>query len=174
MLAEMALPPENPDEASLQPGGLEIRIRFPSDPLAVRSALGGILKGLAYVELPADVQGTLELVLAEALNNVVEHAHEGRGDGAIEVRVSHDGTEAGDVLTCELIDNGAPMPGETAPEGCSLQIESDTELLPEGGFGWMLIRELARDVDYERKGGRNRLRFHLDAVEGAAASHRPA
>lgn len=153
-------------EAGLGHHGVEVRIRFPSDPLAVRSALGGVLQGLTYVELPAEVRGTLELVLAEALNNVVEHAHGGRRDGAVEVRVAHDGSERAPVLTCELIDDGDPMPDGEAPTPCSLEIEADAALLPEGGFGWLLIRELARDVDYERMGNRNRLRFQLD-VPGA-------
>ena len=162
MRAEMNIPIETRVEASQAPRGVEIRIRFPSDPLAVRSALGGVLQGLTYVELSTEVRGTLELVLAEALNNVVEHAHGGRMDGVIEVRVAHDGSEKAPVLTCELIDDGAPMPEGEAPMPCSLEIEADAALLPEGGFGWLLIRELARDVDYERMGGRNRLRFQLD------------
>ena len=143
---------------------VEVRILFPSDPLAVRSALGGVLHGLAYLELSPDACGTLELVLAEALNNVVEHAHGGSGDGSIEIRVVHDAAYGASALICELIDDGAPMadgpPGPEAPDAASL---------PEGGFGWMLIRELARDIDYARLGDRNRLRFHLDVAPEPSA-----
>jgi serine/threonine-protein kinase RsbW len=146
---------------------MEIRIRFPSDPMAVRSALGGVREGLSYVRLPADVQGKLELVLAEALNNVVEHAHAGRADGIVEMRVRHDGSDRAPVLTCELIDDGVPMPDGSPAPPPSLEIEADAALLPEGGFGWMLIHELAQDVGYERFEGRNRLRFQLDAAEEA-------
>ena len=131
---------------------------FPSDPLAVRSALGGVLQGLSYLDLSPDLRGTLELVLAEALNNVVEHAHGGRGDGAIEMRVAHDAARGAATLMCELIDDGAPMPGDGLP---SPPVPEAADL-PEGGFGWLLIRELARDVDYARQGERNRLRFRLD------------
>lgn len=144
---------------------VEVRIRFPSDQRAVRSALGGVLQGLNYVDLPSEVRGVLELVLAEALNNVVIHAHAHRPDGVIEVRVLHDASGKAPVLTCELIDDGVPMPDGQAPRPCSVEIEGDTALLPEGGFGWMLIRELARDVDYRRTDGRNRLTFQLDAAD---------
>ena len=150
------------------PGTIEVRITFPSDPLAVRSALGSVLHGLSYLAMPEDARGTLELVLAEALNNVVEHAHGGRGDGAIEMRVSHDAARAADTLSCELIDDGAPMPGGSPPP-TSVEIALDAADLPEGGFGWFLIRELARDVDYARCGERNRLRFRLDMGADPAA-----
>ena len=146
-------------------GRVEVRMIFPSDPLAVRSALSGVLQGLSYLDLSADLRGTLELVLAEALNNVVEHAHGGRGDGAIEVRVSHDATRGAPTLLCELIDDGLPMPGDGLPSPPM----PDAADLPEGGFGWLLIRELARDVDYARLGERNRLRFCLDVEAHCAA-----
>ena len=145
-----------------------MRILFPSDPLAVRSALSGVIHGLGHLDLPDDVRGTLELVLAEALNNVVEHAHGGRGDGAIEMSVAHDAGPGAHTLTCELIDDGEPMPGGEPPR-TSVEFALDAADLPEGGFGWMLIRELARDVDYARCGERNRLRFQLDVRPDPAA-----
>lgn len=156
-----------PPRAARAPGvRLEVRILFPSDPLAVRSALATVLKGLSYLELSEDVFGTLELVLAEAMNNVVEHAHGDSGGGAIEVAVSHQGG----ALTCELIDDGIPMPDgdPPAPEGVVLPDEIDD--MPEGGFGWLLIRELACDLDYARSEGRNRLTFRLDADARAEAT----
>ena len=158
MLADADAPAEAP--ARRPRGMVEVRMTFPSDPLAVRSALSGVLQGLSYLALSPDLRGTLELVLAEALNNVVEHAHGGRGDGAIEVRVAHEAAGGVPVLVCELIDDGAPMPGDGLPMPPDLGAEIAD--LPEGGFGWMLIRELARDVDYARCGERNRLRFRLD------------
>ena len=160
MLADALASATAPDRPAR--GTVEVRMIFPSDPLAVRSALGGVLQGLSYLGLSPDLKGTLELVLAEALNNVVEHAHAGRGDGAIEVRVAHDALEGAPILVCELIDDGAPMPGDGLPTPPDLGTEIAD--LPEGGFGWMLIRELARDVNYARCGERNRLRFHLDCA----------
>ena len=155
----------SPDAGRRHRGPVEVRLRFPSDPMAVRSALRSVLSGLSYLELSQDCCGNLELVLAEAMNNVVEHAHGGRLDGLIEVRVARAEDDGGAVV-CELIDDGAPLPEGGPPEGSWPEIPPDVADLPEGGFGWMLIRELAHDLDYGRYGGRNRLRFRLDIAEG--------
>lgn len=157
-----------------RPGGrggraAAVHILFPSDPLAVRSALGGVLHGLGFLGLSDDARGTLELVLAEAMNNVVEHAHGGRDDGLIELRVSHDAGRAASVIVCELIDDGAAMPeGALAPPRAPA-VDAGVEALPEGGFGWLVIRQLARGIDYARRDGRNRLRFEIDLAEPACA-----
>lgn len=166
--------PDQPGDPSLTPappraagrgarGRLEVRMLFPSDPLAVRSALGTLLRGLSYLDLSEDTRGTLELVLAEAMNNVVEHAHGDNGEGVIEVAVCHHGG----ALTCELIDDGIPMPDGDPPAPDGVVLPEAIADMPEGGFGWLLIRELARDLDYARAEGRNRLTFRLDAEEDA-------
>ena len=46
-----------------------------SSELAVREALAEISRGLGPLELNPEEAGTVELVLAEALNNIVEHAY---------------------------------------------------------------------------------------------------
>jgi serine/threonine-protein kinase RsbW len=144
-----------------------VHILIPPDPLAVRSALGGVLHGLDFLGLSADARGTLELVLAEAMNNVVEHAHGGRDEGLVELRVSHDAARGASVIVCELIDDGEPMPeGALAPPSAPA-VDTGVEALPEGGFGWLVIRQLARGIDYARRDGRNRLRFEIDLAEGA-------
>jgi serine/threonine-protein kinase RsbW len=38
--------------------------------------------------------------------------------------------------------------------------------MPEGGFGWLIIRQLARDVAYVREDGVNQLSFRI-AVGGS-------
>ena len=54
------------------------------------------------------------------------------------------------------------MPGGRPPAG-RLPDGADCALvdLPEGGFGWHLIRTLTRDLAYVRSGGCNRLSFLL-------------
>lgn len=146
-----------------------VHVLFPSDLLAVRSAVGSVLHGLGFLQLSADARGTLELVLAEALNNVVEHAHGGRGDGLIEVRVSHDAARAASVLVCELIDDGEPLPGGALATPCAPCVDTEVAALPEGGFGWLVINQLARGIHYARRDGRNRLRFEIDLAEGTCA-----
>ena len=166
MLADPPAAKRDPDvEARRHRGPIEVRLRFPSDPLAVRSALRSVLSGLSYLELSQDACGNLELVLAEAMNNVVEHAHGGRLDGLIEVRVAHAEAD-GSAVVCELIDDGVPLPPSGPPQGTWPEIPDDVADLPEGGFGWMLIRELVHDLDYGRFGDRNRLRFRLDVAGG--------
>jgi serine/threonine-protein kinase RsbW len=56
------------------------------------------------------------------------------------------------------------MPKETLPEG-RLIARADVSNLPEGGFGWFLIRALSRDLDYRRVGGRNLLSFRLNTQQ---------
>jgi serine/threonine-protein kinase RsbW len=53
------------------------------------------------------------------------------------------------------------MPKDGLPEGRLVTL-AETATLPEGGFGWFLIRTLSRDLDYRREGGRNLLSFRLD------------
>lgn len=97
----------------------------------------------------------LRLCLAEALNNIVEHAYEGAEGRPIfaDVRI---GEQLYEVV---LIDEGKPMPGGKLPD-CKPEFdEFDLDSLPEGGFGWMLIRSEMDAVEYERRDGCNILRL---------------
>ena len=51
------------------------------------------------------------------------------------------------------------MPGLTLPEGTLAEIGSEVEDLPEGGFGWFLIRTLTNDLSYLRLQEQNILSF---------------
>jgi serine/threonine-protein kinase RsbW len=98
-----------------------------------------------------------ELVLAEVLNNVAEHAY-GDAGGKVEVSLQH----AADGLRCLIVDEGRAMPGGQLPVG-RLPSGLDVVLadLPEGGFGWHLIRSLSTNLTYARVEGQNRLSFVL-------------
>jgi serine/threonine-protein kinase RsbW len=120
-----------------------------ADPVAVRSALQSITSGPPVSQLPDDQRATVELVLAEVLNNVAEHAYaDASGHVAVTVVLVQGG------LACEVVDEGGPMPGGTLPEG---RLPDDS--LAEGGFGWHLIRTLTQDLTYRRQRGANRLGF---------------
>lgn len=143
----------------------ELQLTLTSDPAAVRLTLGRLTAKLMREGVDADTAGKAELVLAEVLNNVVEHALEGRKGGMIGLTVLVDG----DRIAVEVSDEGAPMPGQSLPAGEVARAGMATSDLPEGGFGWPLIRQLAADIAYERVGGRNVLRFSMDLpVSGAA------
>lgn len=98
---------------------------------------------------------SLRLCLAEALNNVVEHAYDGMEGKPIYADVH----AASDRYEIQIIDEGRAMPGNEPPEGTSEIDVDDFENLPEGGFGWMLIRTLMDDVEYERRDSCNVLRL---------------
>jgi len=125
---------------------------FRSGPLAVRAVLAHILVELDPLGLHSDELGTIEIVLAEALNNVVEHAYPaGTASGPIDI----DCRTARDGLHVRITDDGRAMPGGQIPAGAETALSDDMTDLPEGGFGWFLIRQLAQDVAYRRERDRN-------------------
>lgn len=136
----------------------ELRLIFASDPMAVRQALESILSGLDPLALTKEECATAELVLAEVMNNIVKHAYANTREGVIELRLNHDKTSG---LTCVLFDDGLPMPDGNPPLGKNHNLSCPTKDLPEGGFGWFLIRELSQDLGYTRENNRNRLTFRL-------------
>jgi serine/threonine-protein kinase RsbW len=142
------------------PGPPDVRLVFESEPMAVRAALRTLLEGRPLRRLSEDDRGTAEIVLSEALNNIVEHAY-ASGSGLIEVCVR----VAKGALVCTIVDQGLPMPREELPEG-RLPDMHDGDDLPEGGFGWHLIRSLSSDLAYRRIGGRNELCFSLVTAGG--------
>ncbi|MCX7286782.1 MAG: ATP-binding protein [Rhodobacterales bacterium] len=148
-----------PDPAA---NGARFSLGFPADPAEVRQALTGLLAAPAVSTLVDSDRGTVELVLAEVLNNIVEHAYAG-GTGPVEVDLW--ATASG--LNFQVADAGNPMPEGTLPDGHLPDFlrsgDGPTVLsdLPEGGFGWHLIRSLTRDLTYARQGGRNLLSFAI-------------
>jgi len=99
---------------------------------------------------PEDID-TIQIILAEALNNVVEHAYpeDSKGDVTLMIRRRRG------ALMCEIKDRGRPMPNGRVPVGNHPSAKTDDGPMPEGGYGWFLIRELVRDLIYDRKNGEN-------------------
>lgn len=124
---------------------------------AVRSALESVCRTLAEWRYGPETVATAEILLAEILNNIIEHAFADRPDGTVtvELRTTRNG------ILVEVADDGAPMPGLRLPEGRPADIDVPEHLLPEGGFGWHLIRSLATDLHYRRENGRNHLGLRL-------------
>ena len=137
------------------------QIKIAANPLSVRNGLATLFDTALLRSLPDDDCGTAEIVLAEALNNIVEHAY-AQHAGDIEITLLlHQSA-----LMCRIVDTGVPMPNGTLPAGHLAQFAA-TDDLPEGGFGWFLIRALSRDLDYRRVDGRNQLSFRLNTVQSA-------
>ena len=128
-----------------------------SAPEEVRAALGLASGWLLARDLPPQVRGTVELVLAEVLNNVAEHAYGGACRGAIhlELRASEGR------IDLAIRDEGRAMPGGHPPPGEQVDLDVPLADLPEGGFGWFLIRHLAERVRYRREAGANLLEIRI-------------
>ncbi|MBM9593700.1 ATP-binding protein [Rhodobacteraceae bacterium MCCB 386] len=117
-----------------------------------------VVRTLALQGVADEQRGTVELVLAEVMNNISKHAYAG-ACGRIELDIARDG----DDLSFSVVDDGRPMPCGVLPRGCAAELDCAVEDLPEGGFGWRLIRELTRDLVYLRIGERNHLAFRIPA-----------
>jgi serine/threonine-protein kinase RsbW len=140
---------------------------FTADPDAVRAALASLIAASPVHDLSEDDRGTVELVLAEVLNNVAEHAYAG-GSGPVEVGLC--ATPLG--IACRIVDRGLAMPEGRLPEGALPPAAPDD--LPEGGFGWHLIRSLTADLSYARSAGQNRLSFLIPLTTAEEWPRRPA
>lgn len=138
---------------------------FPSSEFATRNALKEVMTALRPLGLDQDRRGSLELLLAEALNNVVEHAYPASTCGVIEVRCEKSDQQ----LKFTILDRGSALLNGI-PEGIPANVDTSLDELPEGGFGWFLIRELSETVTYLRQHDRNHLclTFPLDRIPGDA------
>lgn len=135
---------------------------LPAEAMAVRAALTDIRSRFG-AEVDDETLGRLELVLAEIMNNVAEHAVPSiartkmRRLHVPSIHVCIVQGPAG--LSCAVTDDGDGL-----PEACILpRILPDAghNDLPEGGFGWFLIQDLTHQLCYYREDHRNFLAFSI-------------
>ena len=129
-----------------------------ASPNGIRRGLSLIRMHLRQAGVSSCECGTAEIVLAEALNNIAEHAYANRGAGGINVTIALDD----DGVAIEVTDTGAPLPGLTAPAGNPPKLDGPGHALPEGGYGWFLIRKLTAGLAYNRHNGRNILQLRMN------------
>ena len=138
-----------------------INLRFPATGAAVREALLRIDAGLAAAGADADLRTRTQIALAEACNNIVEHAYAPPfdiPDPTITIDIS--GDPGG--LQIALRDRGRAMPEGPLPGRELPPLDpTDVAALPEGGFGWALLREMTRALSISRRNDQNILRFRL-------------
>ena len=130
-------------------------LHFESDPWAIAHVIAEIMEACALALGCSDTAASLEIVLAEVLNNITEHAYQGRPGQPVEAKVKL--RNGG--LHFHFSDRGCPMPDGRLPSGDLPALACPKAQLPEGGFGWHLIRRLTRNLSYERLGAVNHLRF---------------
>ncbi|MBR9650215.1 ATP-binding protein [Thalassovita aquimarina] len=134
-----------------------IHLSFTSSRSAVRRALEKLMQHLQNHAVGEEERGRIQLVLAEALNNIVEHGYPGAQSGPIELQCTL--TEAG--LDLVLSDCGARIPRRVLLPNPAPPPSARSDNPPEGGWGWFLIRELSANHAYRRDGDRNELRLHI-------------
>lgn len=95
----------------------------------------------------------LQLVLDEAVSNVVNYAYGDAKDMPITINADIKDTKEGKVLCIEVIDNGIAFnPIENAPV---VDTTLTAEERPIGGLGIFIIKELMDNVSYQRLEGNN-------------------
>lgn len=134
-----------------------LKLDFPSCEFEVRKALKQLACALEELGIGADVIGSAEVVLGEVLNNIVEHAYGSSAQGRIVMTLT---LRVAD-LRFLVVDEGRALPMKELPHGILPRLDGPLEGLPEGGFGWYLVRKLATDLTYQRKAGHNELGFSI-------------
>ncbi|MFP4237789.1 ATP-binding protein [Rhodosalinus sp.] len=130
----------------------------------IRPALEAVRAAVAshLASCEAGMLDSVEIALAEVLNNIVEHAAPSDTRGAI--RISACGLMH--ALAVCISDDGRPMPGLCLPAGALRDLSVPLGDLPEGGFGWGLVRALSSGLRYRRRLGRNELAMCFLCLSG--------
>lgn len=148
----------SPKETGVSPGAQHTLFeKVDSTAEGVRHVLLRVAADLQRLGISEADREAIEVVLAECMNNVVEHAYDENPGGSFDLKLF----VAGDNIFCRVEDRGAPMPGLILPTSKEHDLSVDLDDLPEGGFGWFLIRELASDLRYARENDRNSLSFQI-------------
>ncbi|MBK0326268.1 ATP-binding protein [Rhodobacteraceae bacterium F11138] len=136
---------------------------FTASELGTRRALHEIVSRIRKFGVADNQVDDVEIALAEVVNNVVEHAYADMAPGSISIR----GEVDKHALRLQITDHGHPLPEGRLPTGLPASIAGPRAELPEGGFGWYIIRTFARDIHYLRKNGRNQLQLTFDLIPPA-------
>lgn len=123
-----------------------------SDLQQASEAVARVGKWLEREGVESECIGDVMLVLAEAVNNVIEHAYGVDTRGDIEIK----GTLRAQTLSVQIVDKGKPFDGP--PHEVVLNTEKyELSDMPDGGFGWFLIKSLTEDIHFSNDGVYNKL-----------------
>lgn len=147
-----------PDRAFDRKSAIASRVySIEAEPNTISASVQPILRELFRVGLSMpETVAQSEIALVEVLNNIAEHAYRDQS-GQIELHWHLTETE----IWFETKDRGIEMPGHMLPDPDCPRHDVALENLPEGGFGWFLVRRLAAELIYERRDGINIVRFAI-------------
>ncbi|CUH63346.1 serine-protein kinase RsbW [Thalassovita gelatinovora] len=140
---------------------------FDGSEIGVRQALARLMRDLQARSVRKVDRENVQLVLAEALNNIVEHGYPGDQKGRIELCCTL-GSKGIDIV---VIDCGAEVPDVVLLPYDTPDPKTRLHDLPEGGWGWALIHILTARLVYSRSNGRNRLELHLPFSPQDSSDH---
>ncbi len=129
-----------------------LSVAIPADVEGI-SAVCRDIREMVAERADTDMAARVELVLAEALNNVVEHGYQGGSDQPIQVELFLDET----VIRLVVIDHSLQrfaIPTHAAMPDFD---PDDHDTYPEGGFGLAIILQCTDQVLTERHGDANHL-----------------
>ena len=149
-------------QARPAPRARHLRVSVLSDEREIRRAVERITRHAAALSDDTAALGAVQIVLAEVLNNVAEHAYARQSvDGTIRITC----TVTPGAFRFTVLDEGREMPTAALEKGPRPAPRDAHEDLPEGGFGWPLIRSLSTNLSYARRRGRNCLRFEIPKAD---------
>jgi anti-sigma regulatory factor (Ser/Thr protein kinase) len=103
--------------------------------------------------IEGDDEGRICIVLEELLTNLVKYGYaDASAPGMVDIGLTLEGNR----LTIEFSDDGQPFDplAQPAPD-----LDAATEEREIGGLGIHILRSLADEADYSRRGGRNVIRL---------------
>jgi serine/threonine-protein kinase RsbW len=107
-----------------------------------------LLESLEFDEDPVQTRCNLQLALSEALTNVLRHGYADGGEPWIGLRLMVQDAQ----LFIEIRDRARPFD----PTGFDTEPDFENgEMIPEGGYGLMIMRQVTDDMHYSREGNEN-------------------
>jgi serine/threonine-protein kinase RsbW len=136
-------------QASLPEGALNLTV--PNSLQGLKMGLDTLGEWLTRAHLGQEVENRAFLVFEEIVTNIIRYGFDDSLAHEIKVAVLLKSAE----LTLTFDDDGRPFDPRSAPHP---EPHRSLEKAPIGGRGLLLVRKLAKRLDYERtQNGRNRL-----------------
>lgn len=138
-------------------GQHSFQLSGPQDFVSVRKALATIKSDFLRQGHLAEQYASVEMVFAEALNNIAEHG--GPTVHLSPIKIKWQFMQG--LFQAELEDGGQPFAPKTLSKKPAPNLDVVEADLPEGGFGWHIMSQLCDRLDYQRQDGKNLLLIAL-------------